>query len=235
MSSRVILGAGLCVALVGSSASAQDIWGTRTSEEKAASPASTPAPRSAVTAAPAIGTTTATTPEAPQASAPAAPAVKAPELDPNGSYSERVLAGLRQVVLRDFDGAIGTLRGAAQLEPSNPSAFCHLGDAQLGKADWAEAKAAYDTCARFSALARDARNATLSAVGLARVAELSQQSLVERRDAYVRLEAGTSDTAAKTMAAARLAALDTLIALDTDYVEVRKRIAEREAAAAKPK
>ncbi|MFT3923695.1 MAG: hypothetical protein QM778_14280 [Myxococcales bacterium] len=138
-------------------------------------------------------------------------------------------------MLRDFEGAIATLRGAAQLESANPRAFCHLGDAQLVKADWQEARAAYETCARFAALAKDPRYATLAAVGSARVAELSQASLADRRDAYVRLEAGTSDAAAKTMAASRLAALDTVIAMDTDYVQVRKRIADREAAAAKDK
>jgi hypothetical protein len=224
MSSRVVVGAALLLVLGGPSAGAQDIWGTQ------------PAPVTAAPAAKAPGSRTVAVPEAATPEAPASlPAVSVPELDPNGSYSERVLAGLRQIVLRDFDGAIATLRGAAQLEPAAARAFCHLGDAQLGKADWAEAKAAYETCARFAGLAKDPRHTTLAAVGMARVAELSQQSLAERRDAYVRLEAGTSDVAAKTMAAARLAALDGLVAMDADYVQVRKRIADRAAAAAQTK
>lgn len=224
MSLRVFLGAGLLAALIGSQASAQDIWGTQPAPEKAAPASTQRTPRAAQTP-------TAATPEAPAS----LPPVAAPELNPNGSYSERILAGLRQIVLRDFEGAIATLRGAAQLEPSSARAFCHLGDAQLGKADWAEAKAAYETCARFATLAKDQRYTTLAAVGTARVAELSQQSLGDRRDAYVRLDAATSDTAAKTMAASRIAALDGLVAMDTDYVQVRKRIAEREAQAAQKK
>jgi hypothetical protein len=223
MSLRVFLGAGLVAALVGSQAAAQDIWGTRPANEKSA-PAASSSPR------------TAPVPEAAAPEAPASlPPVAVAELDPNGSYSERILAGLRQIVLRDFDGAISTLRGAAQLEPASARAFCHLGDAQLGKAEWLEAKAAYETCGRFAALAKDARDATLAAVGAARVAELSQLSVTERRDAYVRLEAATSDAAAKTMAASRIAALDGLVVMDSDYVLVRKRIAEREALAAQKK
>jgi hypothetical protein len=190
------------LALAGS-VQAQDIWGTQTPEGRGAS---TQGP--------------ATVQVAPEVSS---------QPDPNGSYAERVLAGLRQIVLRDFDGAIATLRGAAQLEPAAAVAFCHLGDAQLGKADWAEAKAAYETCGRFAALGKDSRYATLAAVGNARVAELSQASLADRRDAYVRLESATSDNAAKIMAAARLQALNGLVALDADYVQVRKRIAERAA------
>jgi hypothetical protein len=213
---------GVVWVLGSSSGSAQDIWGTQTkpgATEAAAQPVRGQAEPAAAS------------PEAPAS----LPAVAAPELDPNGSYSERVLAGLRQIVLRDFEGAIATLRGAAQLEPANARAFCHLGDAQLGRADWSEARAAYETCARFASLAKDQHYATLAAVGLARAAELSQLSLAERRDAYVRLDATTSDVAAKTMAAARLAALDGLVAVDADYAQVRKRIAERAAAAPQSK
>lgn len=224
MSLRVFLGAGLLAALAGPPASAQDIWGTQPAPERSTPAAAPRTPR------------TAQVPEAATPEAPASlPPVVVPELDPNGSYSERILAGLRQIVLRDFDGAIATLRGAAQLEPSSARAFCHLGDAQLGKAEWMEAKAAYETCARFAALAKEPRYTTLAAVGTARVAELSQQNLSERRDAFVRLDAATSDTAAKIMAASRIAALDGLVAMDTDYALVRKRIAEREAAAAQQK
>ncbi len=218
MTSRVAITVGAVWVLGTSFAGAQDIWGTPTSAPPAASETSAPSTGEAEVPAPA-------TPE-PHAAVPAG------ELNPNASYSERILAGLRQIVLRDFDGAIATLRGAAQLEPATPRAFCHLGDAQLGRTDWNEARAAYETCARFAALAKDGRHATLAAVGLARVAELSRQSLAERRDAYVRLEAATSDAAAKTMAAGRLAVLDGLIAMDADYVQVRQRIAERAAAAA---
>jgi hypothetical protein len=234
-STGVILGAGLLAASLGTSAAgaaAQDIWGTPPAPEVQARES----PKAAPTTPPARQPRTTQVPVAATPEAPAdLPAVAVPELNPNGSYSERLLAGLRQIVLRDFEGAIATLRDAAQLEPANARAFCHLGDAQLGKADWAEAKAAYETCARFAALAKDPRYATLAAVGSARVTELSQQSLSERRDAYVRLEAGTSDTAAKIMATSRIAAFDGLVVMDNDYAVVRKRIAEREAAAAKAK
>ncbi len=150
---------------------------------------------------------------------------------PGGRYAERVLGGLRQIVLRDFDGALATLRAAAQLEPASPAAFCHLGDAQLGKENWAEARAAYESCARFATLAKDARYATLAAVGNARTAELSKASLTERRDAYLRLSAATSDGPAKAMAQERLGVLEALLANEPAYVEVQKRIAERAAKA----
>jgi hypothetical protein len=200
-------------------AAAQDIWATPPETSSQTSPPPSPA------AAPAQEPSGDAEQAAP---APVAPVI----LEPNATYAERVLAGLRQIVARDFDGAIATLRAAAQAEPSAPLAFCHLGDAQLGKADWPEARAAYETCARFAALAKDGRALTLAAVGAARVSELSQQSATERRDAYLRLEAGASDSAAKVMAATRRATLDGLVALEADYAPVRKRIAEREAAKA---
>lgn len=155
------------------------------------------------------------------------------EADGAVRYAERVLAGLRQIVLRDFEGALVTLRAAAQLEPASPAAFCHLGDAQLGKENWVEARAAYEGCARFAALANDVRYATLAAVGNARATELSQASLSERRDAYLRLSAATNDGAAKAMAAGRLGVLEALLVAEPDHTDVRKRIADRAAKAAK--
>jgi hypothetical protein len=146
-----------------------------------------------------------------------------------------VLTGLRQLVLRDFDGAIASMREAAQMQPAAPAAFCHLGDAQLAKGDWGEAKAAFESCARFAGLSKDARHTTLALVGLARVAELSKASLAERRDAYARLAAATDDPAAAALATSRLTVFDGLVATDKDYVGVRERIAARAAQAKEPK
>lgn len=208
---RILLSASLGTTLLSglaSGAEAQDIW------------AASPAQHSENIQAP-VGTKPSDGSAAPTAQQAGAVA--------GAGYAERVLQGLRQIVLRDFEGALVTLRTAAQLEPALPAAFCHLGDAQIGRENWLEAKAAYEGCARFSALAKDDRYGTLAAVGSARVAELSQAPLAERRDAYIRLSAATQDNTAKAMAQGRLGVLEALTASEADYVGVRKRIADREA------
>lgn len=210
------------VNLLSTQALAQDIWavpGQTAAETQASAAAAAEAPRA---------------PEATAGEASeAAPSAADEAVDSSlaeGSYGERVLHGLRQLVLRDFDGALSTLRAAAQLEPASPAAYCHLGEAQIGRADWIEARAAFDSCGRFAELSRDERYTTLALVGAARVAELSQVSLNERRDMYVRLAASSASAAAKELATARLAVLDRLIALEAEYDGVRRRIAQRQTA-----
>lgn len=203
----LVLGLGVGVA----PAAAQDIWGTPQPGQPA-TPA-TPAPEPA--------------PAAPEAPAPAPQRFETVALEAH-TYEARLLLGLRQIVLRDFDGALATFRRAAQLEPNAPAAFCHLGDAQLEKGDLAEARAAYETCARFAGVASDARYTTLALVGQARVLERSKVELKEVRDGWLRARDGAGDERGKKMAGERLAMYDAALAREESYAPVRRRIVERE-------
>jgi tetratricopeptide (TPR) repeat protein len=202
-------------------AAAQDIWGT----PDPAQPATQPVAPATQPAAPA--TEPAAQPAPAEAPAPAPQRFETVALEAH-TYEARVLLGLRQIVLRDFDGALATFRRAAQLEPSSPAAFCHLGDAQLEKGDLAEARAAYETCARFAGVASDARFTTLALVGQARVLERSKVELKEVRDGWLRARDGAGDERGKKMAGERLAMYDAALAREASYAPVRRRIVERE-------
>jgi hypothetical protein len=149
-----------------------------------------------------------------------------PEVD---TYEARVLYGIRQIVTRDFDGAIETLRRAAQIEAKSPVAFCHLGDAELERGNAGEARAAYETCARFAGLENE-RYQVLAQVGLARVVEKGQGDLNEKRTAWVRARDAVNEPAAKGLAEALIAAYDAAITREKAHEAVRRRIVERDVA-----
>ncbi len=163
-----------------------------------------------------------------EASEPARPALDPDALEAQ-TYEARVTLGIRQIVLRDYDGAVQTLQRAAQLEPKAAPAFCHLGDAQLERGKLPEAKTAYETCARFSGL-ENQRYMVLAQVGLARVVEKGQGDVNEKRAAWVRARDAVNEPAAKGLAEARIAAYDAAITREKAHEAVRRRIVERDVA-----
>jgi hypothetical protein len=189
-------------------ARAQDIWATPQAEAQPSTQPAQPAPVAPVAAA-------------------------QPDIEPAAieaqNYEARITVGIRQIVLRDFDGAVTTLRRAAQLEPRAPAAFCHLGDAQLEKGVLAEAKAAYESCARFAGLEFE-RYLVLAQVGLARTVEKSQADVSDKRMAWVRARDAVNEPAAKGLAEARIAAYDAAITREKAHESVRRRIVERDVA-----
>jgi tetratricopeptide (TPR) repeat protein len=204
----VLCVAGLATSMV-STAAAQDVWATPRAQGQA--PTAPP-----------------TAPAAPGASsASAAQAVS------SASYEAMVLAGVRATVLRDFDGAIATLREAGQREPARPEAFCALGDAQLGKEDFAEARAAFGTCERFAQTSQDDRTLAVAMVGQARAFE-REGNRREEREIWQRLSLTVGLESARALAKARLTVLDAMLKLDADYETVRLRIAGRKDAVPAP-
>jgi tetratricopeptide (TPR) repeat protein len=195
-------------------ATAQDIWATPDADKSA------PAQPAAAQPAPATATT-------PPANGQPAQRFETVALEAQ-TYEARVLLGLRQIVLRDFDGAVATFRRAAQLEPNSPAAFCHLGDVQLERNYLPEAKAAFESCQRFAGVAADERYVTLALVGLARTFERTKGEQKELRDAWARARDGTEDELAKRMASDRVEKYDAAIAREAAHVAVRRRIVERD-------
>lgn len=151
------------------------------------------------------------------------------------TYEAAVLAGTRKIVVRDFDGAIVALREAATSEGSRPEAFCRLGDAQLAAGVLEEARAAFETCARFAGTELTSHQLAVALVGLARVTERENKPKDERY-AWQRVLSATRDAVAVNLAQGRLLVLDALLAQESAQAQVRARIAERAAenAAAKP-
>jgi Flp pilus assembly protein TadD len=194
----------------GATAHAQDIWAT---PDAPAEPKPEPVPAPAA-------------PVMPAAAEP--PRYETVALEAQ-TYEARVLLGLRQIVMRDFAGAVETLRKAARMEPKSPAAFCHMGDAQLEQGVFAEATAAYESCARFAGL-EDPRYAALANVGLARTVEKKSSDLAEEREAWVRARDAIAEPAAKAMAEARIAVYDGALAREKSHEAVRRRIVEREVA-----
>jgi tetratricopeptide (TPR) repeat protein len=145
------------------------------------------------------------------------------------TYEARVMLGIRQIVMRDHDGAIQTLRRAAELEPKGAPAFCHLGDAELESGKLAEAKTAFETCARFAGFENE-RYMVLAQVGLARVVEKGPGDVSEKRAAWVRARDAMNEPAAKGLAEARIAAYDAAITREKAHEAVRRRIVERDVA-----
>jgi ATP/maltotriose-dependent transcriptional regulator MalT len=143
-------------------------------------------------------------------------------------YRASVASGLQKAVMRDFEGALGSLREAALREPAHADAFCALGDVQLAKGDLTEARAAFQTCSRFALASGDARMIALGLVGEARVFE-REGNKREEREAWKRTETAAVLENAKALAVARIAVLDAALALEADYEGVRTRIAQRKA------
>jgi len=162
-----------------------------------------------------------------------APAPVAPRASPDAaqeaaptSYDGAVLAATRKIVVRDFAGAIAMLRGAATREGSRPEAFCRLGDAQLVQGVLDEARAAYESCARFAGVELSGHPLALALVGLARVSE-HENKPEDERAAWQRVAATVKEPAALSLAQARLLVLDALLAQASAQAQVRARIAER--------
>jgi hypothetical protein len=213
MSSRFVLSLIYsCLSLVTASASAQDAPVTGSPTDAAA---------------PVTGSAEPTPP--PNAPAASSSPQAAGEAD---DYGATVLSGLRKAVLRDFDGALATLRDAASREPARAEAFCALGDVELAKNDVNEARAAFQTCSRFALSAGDARMIALALIGEARVFE-REGDKHEEREAWKRVSAAAAIEHAKTLADTRIAALDAVLALDAEYEAVRTRIAQRKERAEK--
>lgn len=147
------------------------------------------------------------------------------------TYEASVLAGTRKIVVRDFEGAIAALRESATREGSRPEAFCRLGDAQLALGVLEEARAAYESCARFAGTELTNHQLAVALVGLARVTERENKPKDERF-AWQRVLSATRDAVAVNLAQGRLLVLDALLAQESAQEQVRARIAERAAAKA---
>lgn len=142
-------------------------------------------------------------------------------------YLSSVRAGLGQTVARDYAAAVAELSRATKLQPQRPEAYCGLGEAQRLLGEPVDALASYRSCARFAAATGNKQLKAAGLVGEALVAESDRGRRAEARDAWQRVLADTDNAAARTLATARVAAIEAVMQLDQRYEAVRKRIRER--------
>jgi tetratricopeptide (TPR) repeat protein len=167
-------------------------------------------------------------------------------------YFVKVQAGIRQVLGRDLDGAVGTFREAVQLDPRRPDAHYHLGVVRRMQGEHSEAIDSFETAARMAKEDAAWRVRALVAIAwtLEQVAavrpevgadarpeapRINEPQLARARDAWQRVrQLATEATGepivgtAVSVAVERQRVIDEVIATEGRTVDVRKRIAARE-------
>ena len=164
--------------------------------------------------------------------APSPPSATPPSMTPHGTtpYATQCANGLRLLLARDFDGALGAFRAAVQLSGSDPRAVYYMGETQRVRGELTEALEMFRTAARLAGASNDA---AMQARGLQGAAEALERSEGRRNDArtawaeYMRFADQNPTVAFPDLARARIQALDAMRELDETYADVRERIATR--------
>jgi tetratricopeptide (TPR) repeat protein len=154
--------------------------------------------------------------------------------DPNNvtgisPFMEKLAKGHKQVVARDFPGAIETYRSAITEDDKNPLGHYYLGAAQLLKGDLAEAEASWKTALRDAGT--DENTHAKVAFAIADLRE-RQAKIDEAKTSWVDYGKFVGEhPRAKgypTTAGERQKVIDTHQDLQKKYGEVKKRIEARE-------
>jgi tetratricopeptide (TPR) repeat protein len=167
-------------------------------------------------------------------------------------YFVKVQAGIRQVLGRDLDGAVGTFREAIQLDAKRPDAHYHLGVVRRMRGEHSEAIDSFETAVRMAKDDAAWRVRALVAIAwtLEQVAavrpevgadarpeapRINEPRLARARDAWQRVRQLANEATgepivgtAVSVAVERQRVIDEVIATEGRTVDVRKRIAERE-------
>jgi hypothetical protein len=163
----------------------------------------------------------------------AAPAAAASTPD----YAARIGQGSSAIGAGDRPGAIVAFREAVQLEPSRPEGVCYLAAAQRLSGDMNAALDGFQACARVARAAGDGRWTGRALHGIASTLERMPERAADARAAwqeYVRFADSATAHAIPQVGRARITAIDQVVELERAMVEVRQRIAEREAQRAAP-
>lgn len=156
------------------------------------------------------------------------PAAAAPDGTP--PYATATSNGLRLLIARDFDGALGAFRQAVQIAGSDPTAFYYMGETQRVRGQLADALEMFRTAARLAGAANDGIMQARSLQGVAETLEQTEGKRNEARTAwteYMRFVDQNQGVGFPELARARIAALDAMRELDETYADVRERIATR--------
>lgn len=163
----------------------------------------------------------------------AAPVAAQSAPDAAARYAESVGRGTTALTSGDRNGALAAFRDAVQLEPSRPEAVCHLAATQRLAGDLSAAEEGFQACLRVARAANDSRWTARALHGVASTLERIPERMTDARTAwqeYVRFADGATTVASPAIGRARTTAIDQVVELERVMVDVRQRIAEREAA-----
>lgn len=152
-------------------------------------------------------------------------------------YAMATANGVRLLLARDFDGALGAFRQAVQISGSDPTAFYYMGETQRVRGNLVDALEMFRTTARLASAAGDLR---MQARGLQGVADTLERMEGKRNEAgtawteYMRFVDQNQGVGFPELARARIAVIDAMRELDATYADVRERIATRERENAHP-
>jgi len=155
-----------------------------------------------------------------------------PEAAPAGAdaYTQQVQEGIALLVAGDSQGAMAAFRRAASTDPARPQAPFYLASANRMAGNFQEAITGFERAADNAEDLPRWRARALQAV--AETLERMDGQLEPAREAwqaYVRFADSHQAVAFPQIGRARIQAIDVVIEQERAYVEVRRRIAEREA------
>lgn len=157
-------------------------------------------------------------------------------------YTAALGRGLTAIGAGDRAGAITAFREAVQLDPARPDAVCHLASAQRANGDLPAALEGFQACTRVARASpsRDAQRWV--GRGLHGIASTLERMGTERQpeartawQEYVRFADGATQVASPAIGRARITVIDQVVELERVTVEVRQRIAARQAPSSAPR
>ena len=139
--------------------------------------------------------------------------------------------GLRLAAAGDLDGALASLRDAAQLDAAQPETHYYIGEIQRLRGELDQALESFQTAVRNAQRARQPAWQARGMQAIADTLERQPDKLAEAREAwmtYARFADGNREMASPEIARARMQAIDVATEQEIAYVGVRERIAARE-------
>jgi tetratricopeptide (TPR) repeat protein len=148
-------------------------------------------------------------------------------------YQAKVGEAIRQAMATRHEEALATLEDAVSLDPSKPHAYYFRAEIERLRGNLQAAHTAFQECVRTAQNRDDAMHARCLQ-GIAETTERQEGALEQARQSwsqYSQLAQEQPDAASSALARARIQAIDTVTEQERVYVDVRRRIAERERAA----
>lgn len=176
------------------------------------------------------------------ASAQSAPPAQTAAPTAEMQYTAALGRGLTAISSGDRAGAITAFRAAVQLDPARPDAVCLLASAQRAEGDLPAALEGFQACIRVARATQSRDAQRWVGRGLHGVASTLERMGTERQaeartawQEYVRFADGATQVATPAIGRARITVIDQVVELERVTVEVRQRIAARQAQSSAPR
>jgi tetratricopeptide (TPR) repeat protein len=147
-------------------------------------------------------------------------------------YQAKIGEAIRDVIASRQEQALAKLEDAVSLDPSRPHAYYFRAEIERMRGNFQAAHEGFRECIRTAQNRDDAMHARCLQ-GIAETTERQEGALEQARQSwsqYAQLAQDQPDAASAPLARARIQAIDGVVEQERVYVEVRRRIAERERA-----